>query len=206
MVHSRRKLFELAELSRAPLAIEAVRRIDAIFDAERAINGLPAEARLAVRQQHIAPLVTELETWMRESRGQLSRHSPVAKAMDYMLTRWETFARFLSDGRICLTNNAAERALRGIAMTRSLCPSFSSAGKDWKFVLPIGTTRTTSRRQGLDHLRALQIGSPDLPRCVRDNLLCKQNAVFDELADAMAGGSERRRSLRHGEPLPVLLG
>src|SRR3954463_16081341 len=119
MVHSRRKLFELAEVSRAPLAVEAVRRIDAIFDAERAINGLPAEVRLAVRQQHIAPLVTELETWIRESRGKLSRHSPVAKAMDYMLVRWETFARFLNDGRICLTNNAAERALRGIALGES---------------------------------------------------------------------------------------
>jgi transposase len=125
--HGRRKLFELAELSRAPLAIEAVRRIDAIFDAERAINGLPAAARLAVRQQHIAPLVTELETWMRESRGKLSRHNPVAKAMDYMLTRWETFARFLNDGRICLTNNAAERALRGIALGRK---SWLFAGSD----------------------------------------------------------------------------
>jgi transposase len=125
--HGRRKLFELAELSRAPLAIEAVRRIDAIFDAERAINGLPAEARLTVRQQHIAPLVTELETWMRESRGKLSRHNPVAKAMDYMLTRWKTFARFLGDGRICLTNNAAERALRGIALGRK---SWLFAGSD----------------------------------------------------------------------------
>jgi transposase len=125
--HGRRKLFELAELSRAPLAIEAVRRIDAIFDAERAINGLPAEARLAVRQQHIAPLVTELEAWMRESRGKLSRHNPVAKAMDYMLTRWETFSRFLDDGRICLTNNAAERALRGIALGRR---SWLFAGSD----------------------------------------------------------------------------
>jgi transposase len=125
--HSRRKLFELAEVSRAPLAIEAVRRIDAIFDAERAINGLPADARLAVRQQHIAPLVTELETWMRESRGKLSRHNPVAKAMDYMLVRWETFMRFLNDGRICLTNNAAERALRGIALGRK---SWLFAGSD----------------------------------------------------------------------------
>jgi transposase len=114
-------------LSRAPLAIEAVRRIDAIFDAERATNGLPAEARLAVRRQHIAPLLTELETWMRESRGKLSRHNPVAKAMDYMLTRWETFARFLGDGRICLTNNAAERALRGIALGRK---SWLFAGSD----------------------------------------------------------------------------
>ena len=134
--HGRRKLFELAELSRAPLAIEAVRRIDAIFDAERAINGLPAAARLAVRQQHIAPLVAGLETWMRESRGKLSRHNPVAKAMDYMLTRWETFARFLSDGRICLTNNAAERALRGIALGR----------KAWLFA---GSDRGGDRAAGM---------------------------------------------------------
>lgn len=125
--HGRRKLFELAELSRAPLAIEAVQRIDAIFDAERAINGLPAAERLAIRQQHIAPLVTELEVWMRENRGKLSRHNPVAKAMDYMLTRRETFTRFLSDGRICLTNNAAERALRGIALGRK---SWLFAGSD----------------------------------------------------------------------------
>jgi transposase len=125
--HGRRKLFELAELQRAPMAIEAVRRIDAIFDAERAINGSPAEARRAVRQQHIAPLVAALETWMRESRGKLSRHNPVAKAMDYMLTRWEAFTRFLHDGRICLSNNAAERALRGIALGRK---SWLFAGSD----------------------------------------------------------------------------
>ena len=125
--HGRRKLFELAELARAPLAIEAVRRIDAIFDAERAINGLSGGERLAVRRQHITPLVTELETWMRASRAKLSRHNPVAKAMDYMLTRWETFTRFLGDGRICLTNNAAERALRGIALGRK---SWLFAGSD----------------------------------------------------------------------------
>jgi transposase len=125
--HGRRKLFELAELQGAPLAIEAVRRIDAIFDAERAINGLPAEARLAVRQQHVAPLVADLEAWMKETRDKLSRHNSVAKAMDYMLTRWVAFTRFLTDGRICLTNNAAERALRGIALGRR---SWLFAGSD----------------------------------------------------------------------------
>jgi transposase len=125
--HGRRKLFELAEVARAPLAAEAVRRIDAIFDAERTTNGLPAEQRLAVRRQHIAPLVTELETWMRAVRGKLSRHSDVAKAMDYMLRRWDAFSRFLTDGRICLTNNAAERALRGIALGRK---SWLFAGSD----------------------------------------------------------------------------
>ncbi len=118
MVHGRRKLFELAQLARAPLAAEAVRRIDAIFDAERTINGLPADQRLAVRQKHIAPLVGELETWMRAARAKMSRHADVAKAMDYMLKRWSTFSRFTTDGRICLSNNAAERALRGIALGR----------------------------------------------------------------------------------------
>jgi hypothetical protein len=105
-------------VARAPLAAEAVRRIDMIFAAERAINGLPAEQRLAVRQQDIAPLVIELERWMRQTRAKLSRHNDLARAMDYMLKRWEAFSRFLADGRICLTNNAAERALRGIALGR----------------------------------------------------------------------------------------
>src|SRR5271169_1363887 len=73
---------------------------------------------LAVRATRIAPLVAELESWMRRERARLSRHADVAKAMDYMLKRWAAFTRFLSDGRICLTNNAAERALRGIAIGR----------------------------------------------------------------------------------------
>jgi transposase len=125
--HGRRKLFKLATVDRAPLAAEAVRRIDAIFDAERAINSLPVEQRQALRQTQIAPLVAELEAWMREHRGKLSRHADLAKAMDYMLKRWEAFTRFLDDGRICLTNNAAERALRGIALGRK---SWLFAGSD----------------------------------------------------------------------------
>ncbi len=125
--HGRRKLFKLAEIDRAPLAAEAVQRIDAIFDAERTINGQPTERRLAIRQAQIAPLVAELGTWMREQRGRMSRHAEVGKAMDYMLTRWDAFTRFLDDGRICLTNNAAERALRGIALGRK---SWLFAGSD----------------------------------------------------------------------------
>ena len=125
--HARRKFFVLADIGLkargklpviAPLAVAAVRRIDAIFDAERAINGAAAADRLAVRRATIAPLVTELETWMRAERGKLSRHAEVAKAMDYMLKRWPAFTRFLADGRVCLSNNAAERALRGIALGR----------------------------------------------------------------------------------------
>jgi transposase len=116
--HGRRKLFVLADVAKAPLAIEAVRRIDAIFDVEREINGLSATQRHSIRQVRVAPLVMSLEQWMRAERGRLSRHADVAKAMDYMLKRWAAFTRFLDDGRICLTNNAAERGLRGIALGR----------------------------------------------------------------------------------------
>jgi len=116
--HGRRKLFKLAELHHMPLAIEAVRQIDAIFAAEATINGKPAAERLAVRQRDIAPLVAALEAWMRAERAKLSRHNDLAQAMDYMLKRWGAFTRFLSDGRICLTNNAAERMLRGAALGR----------------------------------------------------------------------------------------
>ncbi len=129
--HGRRKFFVLADIIKtaeawsqkknaawSPLAHEAVRRIDLIFDAERALNGLGADIRLALRRTHVAPLVTEFENWMRLERAKFSRHNDIAKAMDYMLKRWDAFTRFLDDGRICLTNNAAERALRRVALGR----------------------------------------------------------------------------------------
>ena len=127
--HSRRKFYELADIAAnkrrgeqappiSPLAMEAVKRTDALFDIERGINGESAEQRLAVRRELSAPLVVDLEDWMRAERARLSRHASVAKAMDYMLRRWDGFTRFLEDGQICLTNNAVERALRGIALGR----------------------------------------------------------------------------------------
>jgi transposase len=105
-------------LRKAPLAIEAVQRIDELFAIERTINGMPAGDRLAARQRESRPIVADLENWMRTERPRLSRHAETAKAIDYMLTRWPAFTRFLDDGRICLSNNAAERALRGIALGR----------------------------------------------------------------------------------------
>ena len=125
--HSRRKFFVLADVAKSPMALEAVRRIDAIFASEREINGRLAAERLAARQDLIAPLVTELERWMRAERAKLSRHNEVAKAMDYMLKRWPAFARFLGDGRICLSNTAAERELRAVAVGRR---NWTFAGSD----------------------------------------------------------------------------
>jgi transposase len=131
--HARRPFFVLADLEAAarckakgkkkdmpisPIALEAVRRIDALFEIERAINGSSPEQRLAVRREKSAPLVAELHDWMKTQRVKLSKDSDLAKAMDYMLKRWEAFSAFLEDGRICLSNNAAERAIRGVALGR----------------------------------------------------------------------------------------
>ena len=82
---------------------------------------------MAARRQDIATPVNELIEWMKRERAKLSRHNEVAKAMDYMLKRIDVFTRFLEDGRICLSNNAAERELRGIALGRK---SWLFAGSD----------------------------------------------------------------------------
>ena len=135
--HARRKFFELADIASkarnpktaalSPMAFEAVRKIDGVFMAERSNNGLPSNERLTARRREVAPLVHELIDWMTRERAKLSRHNEVAKAMDYMLKRIDAFTRFLEDGRICLSNNAAERALRGIALGRK---SWLFAGSD----------------------------------------------------------------------------
>jgi transposase len=116
--HGRRKFFELAELQKAPVAIEAVRRIDELFAIEREINGKSPIERHAVRQERTKPLADALETWLQAERKKLSSKAPVAKAIDYSLKRWRAFTRFLDDGRLCMSNNAAERAVRGIAVGR----------------------------------------------------------------------------------------
>ena len=139
--HARRPFFALADIAEnarrkaqgkttaviSPLALEAVRRIDALFDIERAINGESATRRRAVRQELSAPLIADLEVWLREQRAKLSRGNDLAKAMDYLLKRWPAFTRFLEDGRVCLSNNAAERAMRGVALGRR---SWLFAGSD----------------------------------------------------------------------------
>jgi len=127
--HARRRFFELADIARnarrgknaaviSPIALEAVRRIDALFEIERGVNGSSAAERLRVRQNESAPIVADLEVWLREQRSRLSRSAAVAEPIDYLLRRWPSFTRFLDDGRICLSNNAAERALRGFALGR----------------------------------------------------------------------------------------
>jgi len=125
--HGRRKFYELAELKKAPIAIEAVARIDALFAVERDIAGLAPDKRLAARAERSRPLVDDLAAWLHQKRTGLSGKADTAKAIDYLLKRWPAFTRFLGDGRVDLSNNTAERALRGIAVGRR---NWTFAGSD----------------------------------------------------------------------------
>ena len=98
--------------------MEMVRRIDALFETERSINGKSAEERLMVRQSVSRPLVDALRVYMCEQIGRLARGHDLVKAMNYILKRWAAFTLFLEDGHVCMSNNAAERGLRGIALGR----------------------------------------------------------------------------------------
>jgi len=101
------------------VALEVVTRFDVIFDIERQIRGLDAKTRRDARQRLVRPLVTVLHDWLRSERARMSKHDPVAKAIDCIFDeegRWDAFTWFIDDGRICLANNAAERAPCGVAL------------------------------------------------------------------------------------------
>lgn len=139
--HARRPFFQMADIEEAarrkahkeaggalsPIAIDVVRRMDEIFAIERDQWGKSPDQRLAERQRAVRPLVEALREVMIQKRSTLSPKHDLAKAMTYMLKRWPAFTRFLDDGRACMTNNAAERALRGVALGRK---SWLFAGSD----------------------------------------------------------------------------
>ena len=125
--HGRRKFFDLARINKAPIAVEAVERIDALFAIEREINGVTPQERACVRNESSRPLVIALESWLREQRARVSKNSETGKAIDYSLKRWNAFTRFLDDGRLCMSNNAAEREMRAVAVGRR---NWTFAGSD----------------------------------------------------------------------------
>jgi len=158
--HARRGFFELADIAASarrgpgaapvsPIALEAVKRIDALFDIERGISGLSAKERRDARQAQSRPLVDDLHDWLGEQRLKLSRSASVAKPIDYMLRRWNGFATVLDDGRACLSNNAAERALRGFALGRKAW-LFAGSDRGAERAAAMATLITTAKLNAVD--------------------------------------------------------
>ncbi|MCB0271267.1 MAG: IS66 family transposase, partial [Calditrichaeota bacterium] len=125
--HVRRKFFDLAKAQASPLATEALKRIGALYEIEAGIRGQPPDQRQAVREKLAAPLLDEFKLWLAATLGQLSKRSALAEAIRYALTRWPALTRYVGDGRIEMDNNAAERALRAVAIGRK---NYLFAGSD----------------------------------------------------------------------------
>jgi transposase len=144
--HGRRKFFIYADVEEAarrkvagkkpvvvsPIALEVVRQIDALFAIEREIMQSP-EKRRDIRQALSRPIVEALHAYLIEKRFEFSKTHDLYKAINYLLKRWPAFTLFLEDGRVCMSNNAAERALRGIALNRknALFAGGDEGGETW---------------------------------------------------------------------------
>jgi transposase len=127
MAHARRKFFDICEATQSPLAQEALERIAVLYQIEENIRGQDPHERRRVREQRSQPLLTDLHRWMLATVRTLSKKSDLAAAIHYSLTRWEALCRFCHDGCIEIDNNAAERALRAVALGRK---NFLFAGAD----------------------------------------------------------------------------
>ena len=115
--HARRKFYDVFESTESPIAEEALKRIGELCRIEAEITGQPAEARLAARQNRAVAILDAIRDWLSAQR-RLSSKNMLAKAIQYALSRWDALTRYAGDGRLAIDNNVAERALRGIAITR----------------------------------------------------------------------------------------
>lgn len=127
MAHIRRKFYDLVEAHQSSIASEAVERIAALYAIEKEIRGRPAAQRQQVRSQRARPLLDSMHAWLEESLAKLSPKSVTAAAIRYALALWSALVLYCDDGRIEIDNNAAERALRSIAVGRK---NYLFAGSD----------------------------------------------------------------------------
>ncbi|MBA4177506.1 MAG: hypothetical protein C0505_13265 [Leptothrix sp. (in: Bacteria)] len=119
MAHARRKLFEAHQFNASPIASHAVALIARLYEVEREARELQSEARRLWRQQHAKPLADALHAWLSEQRPKLAKADVTAKAIDYALSNWSGLTRYLDDGNVPIDNNAAENAVRPLAMACS---------------------------------------------------------------------------------------
>ncbi len=125
--HVRRKFYEIYESNGSPVAAEALARIGKLYEIEEAIRGWPPDERCAVRKARAGPLLEDIRTWFEATLAQVSTKSALAIAIRYALTRWAALTRYRDDGHIEIDNNAAERALRAVALGRK---NYLFAGSD----------------------------------------------------------------------------
>jgi hypothetical protein len=134
--HARRKLYEVAQNTSAPIAEESLRRIAELYRIEADIKGQSAADRLTARTEHSAPLVAAFKQWLDLQRARVSSKSPLGEALRYIARFWNGLILFLSDGRIEMDNNAVERTIRPIALSRknALFAGHDAGATNWGII------------------------------------------------------------------------
>ena len=147
--HARRKFYELAQSSPAPIASEALARIAELYRIEGDIRGRSAEERRDARQARSRPIVEALEPWLRAKLLLVSQKSKLAEAIRYALSRWAGLSRFLDDGRVEIDSNVVERAIKPIALNRknALFAGSDGGGEHWAI---IASLVETAKLNGVD--------------------------------------------------------
>ena len=125
--HVRRKFYDLQQAHASPVATEALERIGALYAIEKEIRGRPSEERCEVRTARSKALLASLRQWFETTLPKLSRKSDTTAAIRYALSLWDALLRYTNDGRLEIDNNAAERALRAVALGRK---NYLFAGSD----------------------------------------------------------------------------
>lgn len=125
--HARRKFYDIHVATKSPLAEEALQRIGDLYAVEESIRGASAETRKRTRQARAGPKLVELKRWCESTLRKVPKKSEIAGAIRYALSRWAALVRYCDDGRVEIDNNAAERALRAVALGRK---NYLFAGSD----------------------------------------------------------------------------
>ena len=125
--HVRRKFIDIHAAGRSPIAQEALTCIAALYAIEASITGKPPDLRRHTRQAEVAPLLSDLRSWLETTLTKVPGRSDVAGAIRYALSRWTALTRYVDDGTIAIDNNPVERAIRPVALGRK---SWLFAGSD----------------------------------------------------------------------------
>ena len=140
--HARRKLFEVARNSTAPIAEDGLKRIAELYKIEAEVRGLSSEARLAIRQDQSAKKIAAFETWLTHHRARVSAECPLGEALKYTAKYWARLCLFLTDGRIEMDNNTVERTIRPIALNRknALFAGHDASAANWATIASLVET------------------------------------------------------------------
>ena len=185
--HARRKFFDVQAATQSPLAAEALGRIAALYRIEASVRGQPPEVRLATRKAQAEPLFVELHTWLENTQTRISGKSDLAGAIRYTLSRWEALTLVLRDGRTCLDNNAAERAMRPMTLRR----------KNWLFAgSDAGGERAAAAYSLIETAKLNSLDSEDYLRQVLAQIAAHPVKRIDELLPWNMSGIRARLDQR----------